>query len=372
MKQATLYALPHSLYSGRVRSYLVKAGIAYRELAPNSQHYFSVVKPKAGGRASLPTIELSNGDVIRDGAAIIDHFEGETGRQFSPKTPKQNFFSRLFDVIGAEGLLRPAMHYRWNFDDQNAAFLEYHFTMLFRPGDGEGRSPQGPMNAMRKAALAFGVTPETKATVEAVYIDQLSALDCHFEGCGYLLGGRPSIGDFGMIAPLFAHLGRDPKATEVMFAKGKRVYRWVERMNRLAADLAEYGDQDPVWLPNDEIAPSLTDVLRALAEDFVPETVAAAHTINEWLAEQSELPSNAPCARAVGSCSFEVRGIRITAIAQPYRFYLLKRAQDIYARMDEDDQKAVDTILEASGMKPILGAKLTREIGRKDNLEIWL
>ena len=26
----------------------------------------------------------------------------------------------------------------------------------------------------------------------------------------YLLGGRPSIADFGFMAPLFAHLGRDP------------------------------------------------------------------------------------------------------------------------------------------------------------------
>ncbi len=36
---ATLYGVPHSLYAGRARSYLIKAGIAYREQAPKTEHY---------------------------------------------------------------------------------------------------------------------------------------------------------------------------------------------------------------------------------------------------------------------------------------------------------------------------------------------
>ncbi len=35
--------------------------------------------------------------------------------------------SALFDVIGTDGLLRPAMHFRWNFPDDNLAFVRYHF-----------------------------------------------------------------------------------------------------------------------------------------------------------------------------------------------------------------------------------------------------
>ena len=66
-----------------------------------------------GGRQSIPVIETSEGAVIRDGAAIIDYFEAKSG--FSPTTPKQKNLTLLFDVIGCEGLLRPAMHYCWNF-----------------------------------------------------------------------------------------------------------------------------------------------------------------------------------------------------------------------------------------------------------------
>jgi len=371
MQTVTLYAVPHSLYAGRARSYLIKAGIRYRELAPNSEHFHRVVKPKAGGRNSLPTLAFENGDVVRDGAAIIDHFEAETGHGFSPPTPKQRLISRLFDVIGAEGLLRPAMHYRWNFDEENAAFLKYHFDIVVGTGEGREGLAEKVMGTMRKAAFSFGVTPGTVPVVEALYRDQLVALDAHFSAHGYLLGNRPCIGDFGMIAPLFAHLGRDPKAVQVITDHGVRVHRWVERMNREAADLLEYENQDETWLPQDEIPETLINVMAAMAEDFVPETLAAADAINRWLAEKDVVPGST-CPRGAGDAVFEIRGMEITAIAQPYRFYLLKRVQDEYAALGDDDRKAMDTILEASNMAPILNAKLTREIGRTNNLEVWL
>ncbi|MEL6955862.1 MAG: glutathione S-transferase family protein, partial [Pseudomonadota bacterium] len=78
------------------------------------------------------------------------------------------------------------------------------------------------------------------------------------------------------------------------------------------------------------------------------------------------------CPRSAGMAEFEVRGTTINAIAQPYRFYLLKRAQNEYAAMGPEDRQAMDAILEASNMAPVLEAKLTREIGRANNLEVWL
>ena len=75
----TLYGAPLSLYTGRARSYLIKAGIDYRETPPISDHYEDVVLAKAGGRRSMPTVELADGRVIRDSVAIVDHFEAELG-----------------------------------------------------------------------------------------------------------------------------------------------------------------------------------------------------------------------------------------------------------------------------------------------------
>ena len=369
MAHATLYGIPHSLYAGRARSYLIKTGIAYRELAPITEHYFQNVLPKAGGRSGMPTLELADGRVIRDGAAIIDHFENETGQAYSPSPPKQRFFSRLFDVIGAEGLLRPAMHYRWNFDDENIDFLRFHMTLL---SGGDAELANKFVENMRRAARQFGVSPDTFQVIETLYGELLTALDRHFEQYPYLFGGRPSIGDFGMIAPLWGHLGRDPKPLSLMQRHGMHVLRWVERMNRQDSDLVGFEHTDAAYLEGDEIPDTLVDLLSVLAVDFVPETLAAAHHVNTWLDEQDDLQPGTICKRGLGFVSFELRGTPISALVQPYRFYLLKRAQDEYDAMGDDDRQAIDAILATSRMTPILDARLTRDIGRENNLEVWL
>ena len=121
-----LYAIPHSLYSGRARSYLIKAGIAFQEVSTGHESYKLDVLPQAG-LPTIPVLQSQSGQVIRDGAKIIDHFEMQNDNAFQPRGAKQHALSLLFDVIGAEGLLRPAMHYRWNYLEQNEAFIHYHF-----------------------------------------------------------------------------------------------------------------------------------------------------------------------------------------------------------------------------------------------------
>ena len=125
-----LYSTPHSLYSGRARAYLIKRSIPFEERYITYSS-FTEIKPIA----KLPTIPIlvtPTGEVIRDGAAIIDYFESTLGRLFRPVSPLQDIISSLFDVIGSEGLRRPAMHYRWNFPEDNDEFLHYHFFSLFR------------------------------------------------------------------------------------------------------------------------------------------------------------------------------------------------------------------------------------------------
>ena len=60
----------------------------------------------------------------------------------------------------------------------------------------------------RSATRKFGVNPETYEVIESLYADLLAAFDLHFSACPYLLGGRPCLGDFGLIIFLHAHLGR--------------------------------------------------------------------------------------------------------------------------------------------------------------------
>lgn len=368
----SLYGSPLSLYTGRARSYLIKAGLSYRETVPTSSHFKNNVLPQMGGRQSVPVIETDDGEVIRDGAAIIDYFEDKSGHCFSPLTPKQRIISRLFDVIGPEGLLRPAMHYRWNFPDENLDFLQFHFETFVPPHLDRQTTAAKTMDRMRHSGRNFGAVPDTFEMIESLYGDLLEKLNAHFSVQPYLLGGKPCIGDFGMIAPLYGHLGRDPKPLSMMQSKAIQLFRWVERMNRPEPDLGEFENKDEQYLPDDQIPVTLIELLKQIAVDFVPETKAACTFINEWIEQQEILEPYTVAERGVGKVSFEIAGVPIEALAQPYRFYLLKRVQDEFESLSDEDRQQVIALLEDCNMKDILELKLSRNISRKDNREVWM
>ena len=373
-KPHRLYAITHSLYSGRARSYLIKHQIPFQELSTGHESFKAEVLPK-GKLATIPTLVTPEGEVIRDGAAIIEHFEAESDRPSQPRGPKQRIISALFDVIGTDGLLRPAMHYRWNFPEDNLAFVRYHFLHSQRDTPERAEKTEAMMNRMRYAAMIFGVTEHTQGVVESLYLDYLDALNAHFEQYPYLLGWRPSIGDFGLIAPMYAHLGRDPHPAKLMQQRAVSVHRWVERMNRADQDVPEFFNAGTEFIDDDEVPESLMTVLRILAEDFVPETLAAADSINGWLTEnkpEAGAPAVGRLAQAAGTAIFAVRGETIEALAQPHRFYLLQRVQDDYASLSETEKAAVDVVLSKSGMTAILDTSLNRRIERADNLEVWV
>jgi len=223
----------------------------------------------------------------------------------------------------------------------------------------------------QSATRKFGVNPDTYRLIESLYADQLAAFDRYFSAYPYLFGGRPCLGAFGLMISLHAHLGRDPKQLSQMHANGMNVLRWNERMNQPGADFVESDGWDEMYLDDDEVPEALIDLLRVMAEDFVPETVAAADTINAWLEAKGTIEPGTPFECGVGFAEFEVRRQTIGALAQPYRFWRLKIAQSDYVVMGAEDQKSVDTIVTACNMMPLLEARLTREIGRMGNLEVW-
>jgi len=372
-KPHILYAMPHSLYSGRARSYLIKNRIPFEERSTGHESFKAEVLPK-GKLPTIPTLVTAEGEVIRDGAAIIEHFEAASGRPCQPPGARQQVISALFDVIGTDGLLRPAMHYRWNFPDDNLAFVRYHFLHSQRDVPEREEKTEAMMNRMRHAAMIFGVTEQSQPVVEALYLEYLDVLNTHFERYPYLLGWRPCIGDFGLLAPMYAHLGRDPYPARLMQQRAPAVYRWVERMNREDQDVPEYFNAGNDFLAIDEIPETLLPVLKILAEDFVPETLAAAALINDWLAEhqpEAGVVAVGRLAEALGTADFTVRGEMITALAQPHRFYLLQRVQDIFAALAQEEQVGVADIMSDAGMSAVLSTALTRRIVRSDNLEVW-
>lgn len=366
-----LYGAPFSLYTGKARAYLIKQKIPYRELATATKHFFKDVMP-AVHRWRIPTLELPGNTYIQDGTIIIDHFEKQPEISSTlPPTPRQKIIALLFDVIGMEGLLRPAMHYRWNFPEYNDDFLQKSFSSMSALGTHDPmEAAKIGMARMREGCIAFGAVPETFAVVEELFMEVLDLLDKHFSQVPYLLGGKPSIADFGLIAPFYGHLTRDPYPSSMIKKRAHRVFRWAERMNRTESDMGEFPNQAESFLEEDEIPETLQDVIGKIAEDLVPESKAAADCINQWL-ETNKPATGDPIERGVGFGEFEIRGVKITALAQPWRFYLLARLQKSFNELDDAPREEVRTLFEKLGLEPLLTLTINREVKRHDNLEVW-
>jgi glutathione S-transferase len=375
----TLYTWSVSLYSGKARSYLIKQGADFQDLSPAHESYEARIRP-AIGRWMIPVMETRDGEVIQDGAAIIDWYEANRTPRLSafPKTPRQLVTAYIMEMFGGEGLLRPAMHYRWNFDADNKDFLLQQFGLFAMPhADPADRHAMALYSSgrMRKAAQSFGVNDATIPAIEAAYVEFLGTLNTHFTQHPYLLGGCPTLGDYGLYASLFAHLGRDPYPARLMKQRAPAVYRWTERMSASGADFPEFINTKEEILPQDAIPDTLRDVLRCVAEDYLPEIKAMIEFHNQWLAQNNPADGEAVgglgLARGIGICHFDWRGVGVDTVVMPYRVFMLQRIHDAYDGLSQADRDSVDALLAETGLCDIMTTRCDRRVVRQDNLEVW-
>lgn len=375
----TLYAMAASLYSAKLRAYLRKQAIPFRERTPAHPDFQSRVVP-AVGRWIIPVLETPEGVLLQDAGAVIAHFEAEGVRlPATPPTPVHETVARILELYGGEGLLRPAMHYRWSFDAENLEFLKADFLAALAPHAPAELGAQvfeAASGRMRRAAAACGVSPESAPQIEAAYEEFLAVFEAHLAVAPCLLGGRPTLGDYGFFGSLSAHLGRDPAPLQRMQRRAPRVWRWVERMQAPDQAAAEYGDRDETLFADDSVPDTLKALLRFIAQDYLGELAAMTAFADAWLADQPQLETGTsgltkPSQRAIGMMALPWRGLTLQVGVLPYRLWLLQRVQDVHARAEPVGQAAIRGLLEEVGLSPLLAFKTRRRVERRDNLEVW-
>jgi len=376
-----LFGAPVGLYTGKIRSYLRKNGIPYVERLPSDRQFQKEILP-AIGRFRNPVIKTADGIVVQDTADIIDFLEARGLARASayPATPRQRLVALTLDLFGGEGLGRTAMHYRWSFRAEQETFLCHEFGLSFRArglSDDAVAAQVAPcMEYLQGYLPKLGVTPETIPAIEASYADLLACLDAHFRVTPYALGGRPTVADYGLIAPLWAHLGRDPVPATLMKRTAPSVYRWTERMLASDADVPEF-PSGPTDLPGDDAVPeTLLPVLRLITGDFLPELRAMVATTDAWLAAHPATASGTPAPahpgeRAVAPTTFALRGIAVTTSAMPYTLYMLQRVTDAYAALAPAERDAVQALFAGVGLDALLTLRAVRRVERRNHLEVW-
>lgn len=367
-----LYGAQSSYYTARVRACLRKKQIPYIERLPSVPEYRARIRPAAGTHR-IPVIETPDGAVIQDSTLIIDHLDSAfPDPPALPPGPRQRLAAELMAVLAVDGLLRPAMHYRWNFPAENEGFVLAEFGRAMRPGGSREEIIQaGRMVADRMASKlpGLGVTPETIPGVEAGYARLLAALDAHFFRSPYFLGDAPSLADYALIGPLYAHLGRDPAPLRLMQETAPALFRWVEQMNAPGLDFAEFPRATGLYPANDALPAGALPVLSLLVEEAGPELVAFADRYEAWLEEHPEVTPGAPIAEdtdqpVLGRVDADLPAGRVSIAARAHSLWMLQRPLDYLRGLSGEARSACEALVDEIGARSLMTVRPSRPLRR--------
>jgi glutathione S-transferase len=228
-----------SYFTGKLEGYLRYKGIPYERVAATPR-----AVRKHTGVAQIPAVELADGRWLTDTTRIIEWFEaGIPEPQVVPRDPLQAFVSRLLEDYGDEWLWRPAMHYRWSYQP-DALLLS---GKIARELASDVPAPAFVKRLLVRARqrLLFtrgdGVRAATRAHIEATYLGTLGRMQAILAARPFLLGGAPSLVDFGFFGSMFRHFGMDPTPSTIMRETAPEVYAWVARVWNARAGRCEGG-----------------------------------------------------------------------------------------------------------------------------------
>jgi len=374
----TLWGTPHSLYTGKVRSYLIKKQVPYVERMASDPRFQSEVVPAIGLKV-IPVVESPGGELIQDTTSIIDHIEARHGEiDLTPPGAVQQVVSHFIDAFGSNYLMPAAMHYRWSYRDRQELFLQAEFaraTPAAMPYEQRLATAKGIMGFFNGFLPNLGVDDQSAPAIEAAYEELLDVLEAHFRPHPYLLGGRPCLADFGMMAPLYAHLARDPVPAMLMRTRAPNVARWTERMNTAQIEDDDYADPGGAFPADDAIPASLEAVLKVAFAQWGPGLAADAARFEQWLAGLADPAPGTVVSQSgnrvvhphVGPVEYAWRGMTMRRASHVHSLWHLGRAQAATDALTGDAAARLTALLDRTGGAELMAKRLSRPIVRANN-----
>lgn len=353
-KPFTFYGVDLSLYSGKLRAYLRFKGIPYEELPPSFVTFNFTIKRKIGD-AVVPVLVSPEGEWMQDTSEIIDVLERRYPEApVIPTSPVQKFAAYLFEIWGDEFWLATAMHMRWNHPKENFPLFMHDAVKTFFPPWAAGIGRFIVKNGLARQLNAFvevlGVTPKTAPLLDKWTNEQLDALDRHFSVHPYLFGSCMSLGDLGLIGPLYAHLGRDPWPKRHLIEPRKHLHAWVQRMMNPAV-------KQGTFLPNDQLPETLEPMLRSIFREMTPLLDGGARVLRE---AKHQYPPGKRLPRHMGQTTCPLSTGTWTQQVFPYSLWMVQRIQDAYKALPLADAEKVRDWLRSVGGENFLNLDVPR------------
>ena len=226
-----LYGWEVSPYTAKTRTHLVASDVPYREVYPTVFTLAGRIRRNVG-RSIMPTVYAPDGRWLQDSSELFDYFESiQRCPSFVPNTPKQRVLCYLLECFSDEWLPMSALHYRWN-TPENRVFARLEFAkhgMPYWPAWIRNRVARSLSQRLIGYLNPLGVTESTIPALEETTAIVIQAVEDTLSEHPYLLGARPSLADFSLFGPLWAHLYRDPGSRH-LFDDAPNTVAWFQRL----------------------------------------------------------------------------------------------------------------------------------------------
>ncbi len=397
-----LFSWELSYFSGKARAYLrykQRMGAlepGFEDVLATPELIQGLLLPRSGSGA-IPQLQFPDGKWVQDSSEIID--EVEAAHPSVPvvpdavRAPRQCLAAYLLELLADEWVVVPAFWERWYFSEDGRApshrgFNEQQWGAVLAAGaPGEARRAAGAaffeqvfgVSTSRSdpkgtyaGLVHLGCDEKTEHAWQASQHCLLQRLDAHFGAHDYALGGKPSLADFGLIGPLYAHLFRDAIPGYAMRVFFPVLCEWVERTNgegcvsarsygQKLYSLGPDGELVPrvansdggEWLADDAIPESLEPVLAVFFEEMWPVLADAMEVLTRFIASDAhepggELPGKTFTAtpgffehqtgEGALTHAFEIGGIESRRMVVPYQIWMLQRVAAALAPALADSQ----------------------------------
>ncbi len=333
-----------SPYSAKVRVYLHYKGIPFRRMRTTFADYLTTL-PALVGMPIIPVLLTPDERVMQDSTPILEWFEGQHPEPSAvPEDPALAFVHWLVEDFADEYLPRFAMHYRWG-NELNRDTLSHRIARRFSYGD-----PGGDVGASAGMVLArqsgydlfLGLDPVTRRDLDEQLLLLLAILEAHFRDWQFLFGDRPSVADFALYGPLFAHLWSDPGSSRLMEVHGPQTCHWMETITSLGDSRGAVGQTlFGEWLrPEPDLPDTLKWLLHFIGTTYVPFGSATARAS---LAREKTF-------------TVEIRGFPTTCSTHHYRAWALEQVQLRLEGLGGEAKERCRGWLEEAGVLPGLMA----------------
>jgi len=357
MTEYTLFGTESSFYTAKVRAYLDWKRIHYQEVSSTLNVIKSVLLPNVN-RAIVPVLQMPDGTFVQDSSDIIAALETRHPESTAwPAGPLQNFVSHLMELFADEWLIIPALHYRWNHNEE-WTYREFGRSSI------PDASEQQQFDFGQKQAQFFkdwlpevGVDDVTIPGVEKSYEEFLGMLSVHLDQENYMFGGRPSYADFALYGPLYAHMYRDPESGKLMNRIAPLVSDWVERCRR-------GGNRSGAFLSKDIVPQTLLPIFAYQMTEQLPVLLSTDEMLDEWALNAAP---GQPLPRGFGTTAVTIGGCSGSCLGRSFPLYRLQQALDFYHAMQPTDQERADAYLDSVGGGALIGFSLSRRLKRSNS-----